>query len=231
MLSVKSMRVVLEGQEILSDLSLDVPIGKVVAVIGRNGCGKSTALRAIMGLVPMAGGSVQFFNEDLGGLATPKRSERGIAYVPQSGAVFRNVSVGDNLKLGGRLLPDQSQLPQRIEAMYELFPVLRERCKAAARLLSGGQLRMLAVAMALVRDAKVLLLDEPSAGLAPSVAERLLEQLITAAGRDRGVLLVEQNVQAALQRSDEVHVIRHGAASPPLKPADVLARQSILEIL
>jgi branched-chain amino acid transport system ATP-binding protein len=230
MLSVRNLRVTVGDQLILADLSLDVPVGKVVTVIGRNGCGKSTALKAIMGLLPSSG-SIRLFGEEISALTTTERSRRGLAYVPQSGAVFPNVTVHENLLLGGRLLSERRQLPGHLQAMYRLFPALGERRSALARYLSGGQLRMLAVAMALVRDARILLLDEPSAGVAPSVSDRLLEQLITAAGHARGILLVEQNLKSALERSDEVRVIRDKSASPPMNPADILARQSILDVL
>lgn len=231
MLVVEHLRVELEGHKILSDVSLDVPEQSIVALIGRNGCGKSTALRAIMGLIPKITGSIRLFGEEIGRLRTRERAARGMAYVPQSGAIFPTLSVDENLRLGGRLTLDREQFRRRFDEVYSTFPALAERRGIRAHVLSGGQQRMLSVAMALMRDARIILLDEPSAGLAPQIMEDLFVRLAELVGPGRAMLIVEQNIQATLRRAHRVYVIRHGVTSAALEPGALLGGHSIIEAL
>lgn len=222
LLSVSGLMVELGGQTILGGVDLEVPAGEVVALIGRNGSGKSTTLRAIMGLLPVKAGSITFQGLSVDGMDTKDRSRQGIAYVPQSWATFPELSVDENLRLGARTVRDQSGVPGRAEEVYDLFPDLRDSRSRKARLLSGGQQRMLGVALALMRDSRLLLLDEPSAGLSPALADKLLTQVLSAIGPHRSVLLVEQNLETSLRHARHVVVIRDGVASEPMEPAQVM---------
>jgi branched-chain amino acid transport system ATP-binding protein len=195
--------------EVLHGVSLEVRRGEVVALVGSNGAGKTTSMRVISGILPASAGSIAFAGEPVDRLPAHARVARGLAQVPEGRQVFAPLSVEDNLLLGGfrRRAADQSHA---IERVYALFPVLAERRGSAAGTLSGGQQQMLAIARALMSEPRMLLLDEPSMGLAPVLVDRILDTIVTLRKDGMTILLVEQNVNAALAIADRAYVLETG---------------------
>jgi branched-chain amino acid transport system ATP-binding protein len=193
---------------ILHGASLDVAAGEIVTVIGPNGAGKSTLLKAIAGLVATESGTIQFQGRDIVSLAPHRIVRAGVGYVPQTGNVFTTLSIHENLKVGGHLL--HGERSARLERAYAQFPALAEKRSTRARNLSGGQRQMLAIARALMTDPALLMLDEPTAGLAPRVVEEVFAQLRALARAGVAVLMVEQKAKAALRASDRGYVLAEG---------------------
>ncbi len=207
--------------EVLHGLSLEVKQGEIVTLVGSNGAGKTTLLRAISGVQPMSGGSVRFLGEPIDRLAPHVRVARGIAQVPEGRQVFSPLSIEDNLKLGAWSRKD-ADVATDIDSVYATFPVLAEKRHVPAGALSGGQQQMLAMGRALMARPKLILLDEPSMGLAPI----LVDQIFTIIGglKRQGitVLLVEQNAYAALAIADRGYVIETGRISHTGSGRDLL---------
>jgi branched-chain amino acid transport system ATP-binding protein len=198
--------------EVLSGLNLTVPAGGVVTVIGPNGAGKSTMLNALMGILPSSG-RVIFDGEDLTGIPLEERVMRGLALVPEKRELFGTMPVEDNLVLGGyrqRKLRN-AQWRSTLDKVYELFPRLKERRSQAAGTLSGGERQMLAVGRALMSQPKLLMLDEPSLGLAPLVVRDIFETIRRLRASGVSILLVEQNARAALDVADHGYVLETGS--------------------
>jgi branched-chain amino acid transport system ATP-binding protein len=197
------------GAPIVAGVSMRVDAGEVVAVLGPNGAGKSTLVKAVAGLVPISAGRVLCAGEDLRNCPVHERVRKGIAYVPQTDNVFAGLSVSDNLRIAAQLLP-AARRPAALAAVCEMFPDLTRRRSLLAGRLSGGQRQMLAVARALVVAPKVLLLDEPSAGLAPKAVGELFGKLTEIRESAVAIMLVEQNVRAALSIADRGYVLVEG---------------------
>ncbi len=198
------------GVPIVNGASLKVAAGEILAVLGPNGAGKSTVVKAMAGLVPVVGGTVRLGGADITRMPAHRRLGAGLAFVPQTENVFASLSVADNLRIAGDRLADRPAATRRIAALYDDFPDLARQRGLPAGRLSGGQRQMLAVARALVASPAVLLLDEPSAGLSPKLVGEVFGRL--AAIRDAGVaiVLVEQNVRAALALADRALVLVDG---------------------
>jgi ABC-type branched-subunit amino acid transport system ATPase component len=194
--------------DILRGLSLRVEPGEIVAVIGPNGAGKSTLLKTIVGLLPARRGGVRFRGRDLLGVSPAALIADGLCYVPQEGNVFTSLSVWENLTVGAYIAP--AALTRQADAVLDLFPVLRKRRRARAGTLSGGERQMLALAMALMTEPTLLLLDEPSAGLAPDLQRGTFERIREINGHGVGVVLVEQNARAALALCHRGYVLTMG---------------------
>jgi branched-chain amino acid transport system ATP-binding protein len=210
MLAVSSIRVLISGKPVLDDLSLTVGLNEIVGVIGAPGCGKSTLLHAIFGLTQVSAGRIILRGKDVANRSAKENIKDGIALVAQGGRVFRTLSVEENLFLGGYALGDRV-VADRIAEVYEFFPRLKERREQIAGSLSGGERQMLALGIGLVPQPRMLLLDEPSAGLSPLLTERLLAEIKRLAWRlGCAVLIVEQNVKNAVTVSDRVLVLRRG---------------------
>ena len=194
--------------EVLHDVSLEVGSGEIVALVGANGAGKTTLMRAISGIQPITSGTITLDGVAISGLASAKRVAAGLAQVPEGRQVFAPLSVEDNLALGAWVAP--AKIARNRTRVYEMFPILGEFRKRPAGSLSGGQQQMLAMGRALMSDPRVLLLDEPTMGLAPLLAKQILEimRAIRAAGTT--VLVVEQNVEAVLRSADRGYVIDRG---------------------
>lgn len=199
------------GIDILRDISLTVRKGSITSLIGPNGAGKSTLLRCIFGLLKPRLGDIEFSNKDIRAHSTDKRKLEGIAYVPQHHSTCAHLTVEENLKLGGWLLrSNKNYLTERIHFLYDQFPILAEKRNVETTKLSGGQLRTLAVAKELICPPKLLLVDEPSVGMSPKVANELYEMLQRIPSWGASILLVDQNIPDAVAISDYVYMIGDG---------------------
>ena len=211
MLEVTDLCVNYGGIRALKGISFSVEEGQICTLIGANGAGKSTALRAISGLVPVKSGSIRFKNQEIAGLDTQKVVEKGVVLVPEGRRVFDNLTVLENLKIGAYLRKDSAAIARDIDYVYSLFPRLKERHWQSAGTLSGGEQQMLAVGRAMMARPKLLMMDEPSLGLAPLIEKGIFE-IITRLSRESGttILLIEQNAAAALKAADYGYVIETG---------------------
>ena len=210
MLKIENLHVSYGGIRALRGISLDVPDGKIVTLIGANGAGKSTTLRTIFGLVKADSGSITYDGEELLGKPIYKILEMGIAQVPEGRRVFTNLTVRENLKIGAYLRSDKEQIEKDLEWVYELFPRLKERDWQLAGTLSGGEQQMLAVARALMSKPKVIMMDEPSLGLAPLVVKDIFDIIRQINAQGVTVLLIEQNANMALKIADYAYVLETG---------------------
>jgi branched-chain amino acid transport system ATP-binding protein len=213
MLKLDGISVFYDGIHALQGVSIEVPDGKIVSLIGANGAGKSTTLKSIVGLVKPASGAVSWNGEALTGLATKDIVSRGIVLVPEGRRVFPNLSVEENLILGAYSRRDRDGIKKDREMVYDLFPRLRERMKQSAGTLSGGEQQMLAVGRGLMTNPKLFMLDEPSLGLAPLIVKMIFEIIREINRKGTTVLLVEQNAHAALEVADYGYVLETGAIS------------------
>jgi branched-chain amino acid transport system ATP-binding protein len=194
----------------LRGISLTVDEGEIVTLIGANGAGKSTTLNAISGLVPLQGGHIRLRGEDLRGIPAHEIVSRGVVQVPEGRRVFARLTVEENLKMGGYTVRDQAKVRNGVERAFEMFPRLKERRGQVAGTLSGGEQQMLAIGRALMSDLRVLLLDEPSMGLAPVLVEGIFDTIQRLHREGTTILLVEQNARMALQVADRGYVIETG---------------------
>jgi branched-chain amino acid transport system ATP-binding protein len=203
LLQVENIRVGYgDGPDILNGLSVDIEQGKTYCIIGPNGAGKSTLLRAICGLLHPRDGKVTFKGELLNKLRTDEILKRGISYVPQDRSLFPDMTVKENLRMGGYTLSNRKELEQRINEVLVMFPILKERSTQQAKTLSGGQQQMLAIGRALVLRPEVIMLDEPSLGLAPKVSRFIFENIASLKDAGMTVILVEQNARKGLECAD-----------------------------
>ena len=229
MLTLENVNVFYGGIHALRSVSLTVQAGEVVTLIGSNGAGKSTTLRAITGLVTPASGRIVFEGKDITGLPAHQLVARGVSMAPEGRGIFANLTVLENLEMGAYLVKDRARINRDIERGFTLFPRLRERAKQRAGTLSGGEQQMLAIARALMSHPKLLLLDEPSLGLAPIVCHTIFATIdeIKAAGTT--VLLVEQNANAALKHSDRGYVLETGAVVLDGAAAEIASNPRVRE--
>ena len=229
LLELEGVNVFYGGIHAVRDLSASVNTGEVVTLIGANGAGKSTTLRAIAGLLKPASGRITFEGEAIAGIPAHKLVARGISMSPEGRGIFANLTVLENLEMGAYLRTSKSEIRQDLDRGFALFPRLLERMKQPAGTLSGGEQQMLAIARALMSRPKLLLLDEPSLGLAPIVCRTIFDTIdgIKAAGTT--VLLVEQNANAALKHSDRAYVLETGAVVLEGRAADIAKDQRVRE--
>jgi branched-chain amino acid transport system ATP-binding protein len=196
----------------LKGISLDVRRGETVALVGANGAGKTTFLRTLSGVQPMSAGSIHFDGEDISKLRSDKRMRRGICQSPEGRQVFGPLSIEDNLRLGAYTQP-RHQLDGDMEKIFTMFPILKEKRALPAGTLSGGQQQMLAIGRALMGRPRMLLLDEPSMGLAPLLVQEVFEVIKTLKSQGMTILLVEQNALAALDIADRGYVLETGTVT------------------
>jgi branched-chain amino acid transport system ATP-binding protein len=211
----------------LDRVSLDVDDGELVALIGANGAGKTTLLMAISGVVPPRGGSLRFAGGGLGGLRPHEVMRLGVGHAPEGRRIFPRLTVRENLELGGFTQPDRGRLKRDIDEACGLFPVLGERMDQLGGTLSGGEQQMLAIARALVGHPRLLLLDEPSLGLAPLIVARVFEVIASLSARGIAVLLVEQNARAALKLANRGYVLETGRITLTGSGADLAADRRV----
>jgi branched-chain amino acid transport system ATP-binding protein len=214
LLSVRHLSAAYGRIEAISDIHLEIGQGQIVTVIGPNGAGKSTTLAALMGMLPISGSGAEvlFDGENLAACDIEQHVARGIALVPETRALFAQMSVQDNLVLGGFRLRGQSRQARQaaLAEVYELFPRLKERAKQEAGTLSGGERQMLALGRALMGQPRLLMLDEPSLGLAPLIVRDIFRIIVELRQRGVSILLVEQNARAALKVADYAYVLELG---------------------
>jgi branched-chain amino acid transport system ATP-binding protein len=213
----------------LFDVSLDVAAGEAVGVIGPNGAGKTTLMRVISGLIPIAAGRIAFEGGTLSGLPAHRIVERGIAHVPENRRLFPRLTVEDNLRIGAFIAEARKHFSERLAWVYDLFPRLKERRNQLAGTLSGGEQQMVAIGRALMSRPKILLMDEPSAGLAPLVVQQVFDLVRRIRAEGFTVLIVEQNVAQVLDVVDrayllEVGTIRLAGTSAELASNDLVRR-------
>ncbi|MGI6469369.1 MAG: ABC transporter ATP-binding protein [Syntrophomonadaceae bacterium] len=210
MLEVKGLQVFYGGIHALKGVSLQVPENQIVTLVGANGAGKSTLLRAICGLVPVSAGNIYFQGEDIVRKRTVDIINKGITLVPEGRRIFANLTVLENLKMGAYARNDKEGIYNDIEQMYELFPRLKERSWQVAGTLSGGEQQMLAIARALMSRPTLLMMDEPSLGLAPLLVKEVFRIIQDIHKQGVTILLIEQNATAALQIADYGYVLETG---------------------
>jgi branched-chain amino acid transport system ATP-binding protein len=202
-----------DGRRIVDGVDLQVEPGEIVTMIGQNGAGKSTVLKGIYNMARERHGEVRLAGEPVFELAPHKLLQRGLAYIPQDHTVFPKLSIAENLAMGGYLIRDRNLLAERIAGVEAMFPVLAERRQQYAASLSGGEQRMLEIARTLVMDPKVIMLDEPSIGLAPRMVDQVFAIVRRLAQAGTAILMVEQNVKKALAASDRACVLELGRVS------------------
>ncbi|WP_425532053.1 ABC transporter ATP-binding protein [Ancylobacter crimeensis] len=210
MLSVRNLAVAYGRIRALHGIDLDVEPGRIVSLVGSNGAGKSTTLMAVSGILPLAVGSITFAGEDITKLAPEARVGRGIAHVPERRRVFGGMSVRENLVLGAYSRADATDMEADIAELTQLFPILGKRMSQAAGTLSGGEQQMLAIARGLMSRPSLLIMDEPTMGLAPQMIDLILDTVQAIRARGTTILLVEQNAVEAMRLSDHVYVMRLG---------------------
>jgi branched-chain amino acid transport system ATP-binding protein len=221
MLEISNLRAGYGAINVLWDLSLSVAAGKLTTIIGPNGAGKTTLLRAIMGLVPVKQGAITLDGKQLGGIPTWEMHDVSMAMIPEGRMVFRDMTVEENLMLGAFAPQHRAKATANLEKSYVMFPRLRERRKQLAGSLSGGEAQMLAMARGLMSDPKLLIIDEPSLGLAPVMVNELFEILGRLKGDGRTIVLVEQNTQRAVGVADHVYLMQSGKVVLSQAAADV----------
>lgn len=221
-LSIKGLKVKYGAIEAVKGIDIDVKEGDVVAILGANGAGKTSTLRTISGLVTAAEGAILFNNKDISKMEPEQIAALGIAQSPEGRQVFRDLTVEENLRVGGFTIKDKKHVQEMFDKVYGYFPVLKERKKQVASTLSGGEQQMLAIGRALMSDPKILLLDEPSLGLAPLIIQDIMD-IVTAIKKDnKTVIIVEQNAAQTLRIADYAYVLELGSITTQ-GPANELA--------
>ena len=208
LLAVDALHTFYGKSHVLRDVSFTVPAGQITVLLGRNGAGKTTTLRSIMGLTPPRAGAVRFKDREITGEPPHRVFRLGVGYVPEGRQIFPHLDVGENLRLATRR--DGENTRWTLDRIFEYFPILRERWRQRGRSLSGGEQQMLAIARALVGNPELVMLDEPSQGLAPRLVRELEALLVRLKGEGVTILLVEQNARMALMVSDQVLVLSKG---------------------
>ena len=210
LLEVKSLRAGYGSINVLWDLSLDIEAGKLTCIVGPNGGGKTTLLRAIMGLIPTEGGDVVYDGARCTNAKTWTMVKDGVTLIPEGRMIFRDMTVEDNLRIGGFPARCRPRAKANLDMVYDMFPRLKERRDQLASSLSGGEAQMLAMGRGLMEEPRLILVDEPSLGLAPLIVDEVMAILARLAREGRTIVLVEQNTHKALAIADHVHLVRGG---------------------
>ncbi len=225
MLSIRNLSSGYGDAQVLHDISFEVNAGEIVCLLGRNGAGKTTCMKTIMGLIPSNAGSVEVSGETVSSLPAHKVPKRGIGYIPQGRRLFAELTVAENLEIGLMVRQQGDDIRDQVLGM---FPRLRERLDQRADTLSGGEQQMLATGRALCINPSVLLLDEPTEGLQPSMIEQIRKAVTALRARGVAILLVEQRVDAVLSIADRVVFLENGRNHPPVTTAELEAKPELL---
>jgi branched-chain amino acid transport system ATP-binding protein len=212
---------------VLHGVSLEVAAGEIVALIGANGAGKSTLLNTVMGLITLSAGDIRFDGASIARQPTPAIVRAGVAQVPERRQLFGSMTVEENLRMGAYTRRDRAEVAAALEEQFRQFPILGERRRQAAQTLSGGEQQMLAIARARMSQARLLLLDEPSLGLAPLMVAQIMGQIAGLRAAGGTVLVVEQNARAALGIADRGYVLENGRITVSGKAGDLLNNQAV----
>ena len=229
MLKIENLNVRYGGIHAIRGISMEVPIGKIVTLIGANGAGKSSTLRSVAGLVKGKTGSISWKGKNLLGLLPEEILMSGVALCPEGRRIFPQLTVLENLKLGGYVRTDKSGLENSIERAFGLFPRLKERAWQKGGTLSGGEQQMLALARAMMSDPELIMMDEPSLGLAPLLVEEVFEIIREINKEGKTILLVEQNAFGALNVADYAYVLEVGAITLEGKGKDLLKDRRVID--
>ena len=228
-LEIRNLVVSYGGIEAVKDISIDVEEGQIITLIGANGAGKSTTLKSIAGIVKPKNASIKFMGEEIVGKTPDYIVSKGVTLVPEGRRVFSNLTVAENLKIGAYLKKNKAQIKEDMEYVYSLFPRLKEREWQLAGTLSGGEQQMLAVGRALMSHPKLIMMDEPSLGLAPLIVRDIFEIIKTINKEGITVLLIEQNANMALKVADKGYVMETGIIKMEGTGAELLANEEIKE--
>ncbi len=229
LLAVEAISAGYHGQPVLRNVSLDVPEGATIGIIGPNGHGKTTLLNCISGLVPLMAGDITFDNRSLAGIPANRVVECGVVHVPQGDRIFPDMSVRDNLVMGTYLPKAYKKLAENLSKVFEIFPKLRERQSQIASTLSGGERRMLGIGRGLMAESRILLIDEPSLGLAPIAVDLIYDVLRRLKAEGRTILLVEENMSRIMDFADHIYLLDHGEIVWSGKPDELQRRTEVLE--
>lgn len=213
----------------LKEISIQVREGEIVALLGANGAGKTTTLKSLSGIVSVEKGSIDFFGKDIANLAPEKITSLGIVQSPEGRQIFPDITVEENLRIGAFTIKSRKQIANNFERVYKYFPILLERKKQLAGTLSGGEQQMLAIARALMASPKVLLLDEPSLGLAPLIVKAIFEIIKEINSEGTTVLIIEQNALQTLKIADYAYVLEVGEVSMEGKASELIQDKRLLE--
>jgi branched-chain amino acid transport system ATP-binding protein len=227
MLDVRKLCVSYLGVPVIREVSFTVAEGQMVSIVGSNGAGKSTILRTISGLLRPVSGEIHFLGERIDTLAAFKITAQGISHIPEGRKIFSKLTVFDNLLVGAHTRSSPSETGQTLQEIYDLFPILEERKGQMGETLSGGEQQMLAIARGLMSKPKLMMLDEPSLGLMPSLSKKVIEVLKRISSQGTTILLVEQKVRDALELADRAYVLQTGAIVLEGAGADLLKSDMI----
>ena len=230
MLKVKDLQAGYGFLQIIWGASLNISEGEFVALIGPNGAGKTTIMRTISGILKPKAGEITFQGEQVGGVSADRINQMGITYITEELNLFTGMTVRENLQLGAFIIRDPKKVNSTMENVFELFPILKERQKQAAGTLSGGERKMLGIGRGLMANPKLLLIDEPSLGLAPKLARSVFEALQELNRRGQTILLVEQNVNLSLRITQRVYVLEQGRMVMEGKSADLRESEYIKKV-
>jgi branched-chain amino acid transport system ATP-binding protein len=229
LLELSGLEVAYGGIRAVKGIDLSVALGELVCLIGANGAGKTTTLKAICGLVPTRAGSVRYDGREITGTPSFRLVERGLAMVPEGRGVFRQLTVQENLAMGAFVRKDRPAIRRDLDRVFELFPRLAERRDQSGGTLSGGEQQMLAIGRALMSRPKLLLLDEPSMGLAPLLVQKIFETVRAVSVEGVTILLIEQNARLALEIADRAYVMESGMITLSGPAAELLADSKVRE--
>lgn len=227
MLKVSEIDVYYGDMQALRNVSIEVNPGEVVSVIGSNGAGKSTLLKTVSGLIKPRRGSIRFENASIVGIAPEKITRMGLVHIPEGRQILATLTVYDNLELGSIPLRNRSGLNRKFEEVFETFPVLKERAHQAGGTLSGGEQQMLAIGRALMGEPKLLMMDEPSLGLAPILINEIFKIITVLREKKKTILLVEQNARKALLTSDRSYLLENGLIAMSGSSSEMINNQKI----
>ena len=227
MLQVKNIETFYGQIQVLWDLSFSIEEKEIVAMVGANGAGKSTMLDVISGLIRTASGTVEFLGKSLGNMSSTEIIDLGISYIPEGRCLFPDMTVRENLELGAYMPRMWKKRAERVERIYDMFPVLKAREKQLAKTLSGGEQQMLTIGRGIMAEPKLCMIDEASYGLSPILTKSIFETMMELRDQEMTILLIEQNVKAALQVSDRAYVLENGRITLQGESEEVLENSHV----